>query len=117
MGLCFRMNLEIYLEIPRAGGIPRLSGLPRRRRIASIIMTGGHFATYVSGLHQPRYAQLLLNRKRLSVLEPVDRLVKQLNLFQPEALFRYTTMIELIAHRKLDGALRIRPLFLVDGGS
>jgi phenylacetate-CoA ligase len=46
---------------------------------------------------------------RLSVLTPLDEIVRALNAYEPEALLGYASIAALLAQEQLEGRLRIRP--------
>lgn len=82
----------------------------RRLRIAFYGATGGHFAgvTAVARLQQglPR---LLVDARSFEVNSPLSSAVEQLNTFQPDLLFGYTTALKLLAEQQNNGRLSISP--------
>jgi phenylacetate-coenzyme A ligase PaaK-like adenylate-forming protein len=84
-------------------------------RAALIAATGEHFATVASwrrlGGGSPWFAS-----RCLSVMEPLPRLVAELNAYQPAFVASYPTMLFLLAGEKSARRLTIAPACLWSGG-
>lgn len=86
--------------------------LVKKVRVALISVLNGHFITYVLFRMTPPIGKLVSRFSYLSVIEPVDKLVAELNQIQPNVLHCYPTMLEVLAHEQLAGRLRIQPWVL-----
>lgn len=87
-----------------------------RARIATIIATGGHFASSVvdarARVHWPR----LYGRNRtFSLMSPIPELVEALNDYRPAVVGTYPTALAVLAEEQAAGRLRIRPALLLSG--
>ena len=84
--------------------------LARRRRMAMVMATGGHFASAVAAarLKERRGKQVEV----LSAHMPMTELVARLNSFQPALLAPYASMAALLADEQEAGRLDIHPALL-----
>jgi phenylacetate-CoA ligase len=89
--------------------------LTRGTRAALVAATGDHFASIASWQRVCRSSPWIAARG-FSILEPLPRLVAELNDFQPAFLASYPTMLSLLADEQKAGRLRIEPLRLWSGG-
>jgi phenylacetate-coenzyme A ligase PaaK-like adenylate-forming protein len=79
-------------------------------RKASVIATGGHFATHaITERTRRRFPRLFRNDRTFSILTPLSRLVRELNEYQPTILTGYPNAIAVLAHESTAGRLRIAP--------
>ncbi|GGG51975.1 hypothetical protein GCM10011374_13380 [Kocuria dechangensis] len=109
------------LAYARSAGVlpPRLLGqvLARGARQAAVFAGGGHFLAATMFERRLRARPL---RRRIarwfSVLEPLPRLVAELNAFQPVLLGTYASALAVLAEEQEAGRLRIRPLVVASGG-
>ena len=76
-------------------------------RLATVVMTGGPYPAYTAALFTPPLHHLFVNHKVFSLLDPIDRIVKDLNEFQPYSMFCYPSLLELLAREQLEGRLNI----------
>jgi putative adenylate-forming enzyme len=78
----------------------------RRRKVAVISSTTPWHMSYVVGktLQSPWVSTL-----RLAATEPLERIVAQLNEWQPEVLVAYASMARLLAVEQLEHRLKVRP--------
>jgi phenylacetate-CoA ligase len=83
----------------------------RRIRVAFYGATGGHYAG-VTGLTamQRGLPRLFVNAKAFEVNTPLPHIVAQLNEFQPDVLFGYTTAIKMLGDEQRAGRLNVRPM-------
>jgi phenylacetate-coenzyme A ligase PaaK-like adenylate-forming protein len=82
--------------------------LPRRRIATVLAPSAAHMTWRISasmdfGLHR---------NLRLSVTQPMDELVRELNAFRPDNLAAYPSMAALLAEEQLAGRLKITPAFV-----
>jgi phenylacetate-coenzyme A ligase PaaK-like adenylate-forming protein len=87
--------------------------LLRGGRSALVAATGDHYASVASW---QRAARSEAARRVFSVLEPIDRLVVELNAFLPAFLASYPTTLALLADERRAGRLRITPDLVWAGG-
>ena len=86
-------------------------------RLALIAATGGHFAGVVSWERLRRnYPMLRASTRVMSVLQPLERLIDELNAFAPSLVASYPTTMILLAQARRSGHLRIRPASIWCGG-
>ena len=87
--------------------------LPRRRRVVTIAAARPLHVTY----RMSRALDVGLHRLlRLDATTPMEQLVEPLNRHQPEFLYSYPSILELLADEQLEGRLRISPSTLVSSG-
>ena len=84
-------------------------------RAALVIATGDHYAGISSWEHLRR-AFPALARRSFSVLDPLPKLVADLNEFRPAFLSGYPSVLALLAAERTAGRLRIAPALLWSGG-
>ncbi len=108
----------LTLRMAGAGGAGFVwRSLAGGERMAMIAATGGHFAGIVSWERQRKlHPWLSLRARAFSVLEPIDRLVAQLNDWQPALLSSYPTMLAVLAAEREAGRLHLNPSALWSGG-
>lgn len=89
----------------------------RRLRVAFYGATGGHYAgvTMVSRM-QRGLARLFLKARSFEVNSPLPSIVDELNLFQPDMLFGYTTALKILGEQQRQGILRINPVAIAASG-
>jgi phenylacetate-CoA ligase len=107
----WRIHLAGLLRVNEYIGLrPRV---PRRRRVATIV--SGH-AMHVTGQMSRGLDVGLYNLLRLDATTPVESMVAPLNRHQPEFLYGYPSILELLAAEQQAGRLRIAPSTLVSCG-
>lgn len=107
----WRTHLAGLLRVNEYIGLrPRL---PRRRRVATI--AAAH-AVHVTRRLSQSLDIGLHNMLRLDATTPVPELVGPLNRHQPEYLYSYPSILELLAAEQLDGRLRIAPSTIMSSG-
>jgi phenylacetate-CoA ligase len=91
--------------------------LVRGARQAAIFATGGHFVTTTMTARRLRRHPVRRRFSRfLSVLDPLPRLVGQLNAFRPALLASYASALAVLADEQRAGRLRISPIMIASGG-
>lgn len=98
------------LAVPYAWGL-----LARGGRAALIAATGDHFASIASWQRVCRGTPWP-NARAFSVMDPLARLVAELNDYAPAFLASYPTVLAQLADEKAAGRLRIAPACLWSGG-
>lgn len=78
----------------------------RRKRIAFIGLTDGHYAGVTLASDVPR---LMVNYTDVSVNEPISKTVEHLNEFQPDDLGGYPSGLAILASEQQAGRLNIKP--------
>lgn len=85
-----------------------------RLRRASVLATGGHFATYaITERIRRRFPRLFGGNRTFSVLTPLTQLVRELNEYEPTVLSGYPNAISVLAHEMTAGRLRIAPRVII----
>jgi phenylacetate-coenzyme A ligase PaaK-like adenylate-forming protein len=91
--------------------------LARAPRQAAVFATGGHFLSTTMFERRLRLAPFRKRTTRFfSVLDPLPRLVAQLNAFQPAMLGTYASALAVLTAEQESGRLRISPLVITSGG-
>lgn len=87
-----------------------------RARTATIIATGGHFASsVVEALVRSRHPGLAGRNRTFSLMTPLPALVRALNEFRPAVVGSYPTALAVLAGEQATGRLRIAPALLLSG--
>ena len=97
-----------------AGRLPLPENYPAgKTRIAFYVAANGHFETVSMASSMPKnvYDTLIL-----SLMEPVEQTLKQLNAFQPHRLTGYSSSVAQLAELALEGRLDICPQRIFVGG-
>ena len=90
--------------------------LRNRARTATIIATGGHFASsVVDALVRSRHPRLAGRNRTFSLMDPLPALVHGLNEFRPAVVGSYPTALAVLAAEQAAGRLRIAPALLLSG--
>ena len=90
--------------------------LRNRARTATIIATGGHFASsVVEALVRSRHPVLAGRNRTFSLMDPLPALVRGLNEFHPAVVGSYPTALAVLAGEQAAGRLRIAPALLLSG--
>jgi phenylacetate-CoA ligase len=85
-------------------------------RTATIIATGGHFASsVVDALVRSAHPRLYRRNRTFSLMEPIPALVDALNDFRPAVLGSYPTALAVLAEEQAAGRLRIAPALVLSG--
>jgi phenylacetate-coenzyme A ligase PaaK-like adenylate-forming protein len=80
----------------------------RRARLATVLMTGGPYPAYSAALFRPFFGQIFVNQKIFSLLDPIDKMVEELNRFQPDSIMSYPSLMEILAREQIAGRLDIK---------
>ncbi len=84
-------------------------------RSALVVATGDHFASITSWEHSRRLFPGVA-RRSFSVLDPLPKLIRDLNEFKPAFLSSYPSVLALLAAEKAAGRLHAAPALLWSGG-
>jgi phenylacetate-coenzyme A ligase PaaK-like adenylate-forming protein len=109
------------LAVRRSGGpyawLRHLATVLRRGvRFAAVVATGGHFAAAAgTALAQKGLAWPGQQYRAFSVLDPLPKLVRDLNAFQPTDLMGYASALTLLALEQRAGRLAIHPSSITSG--
>ncbi len=87
----------------------------RGGRAALIAATGDHFASIASWQRLTRNSPWIAARS-FSIMDPLPRLVRELNAYRPAFVASYPTMLALLADERKAGRLAIDPAGLWSGG-
>lgn len=86
---------------------------PAKSRIASVIATGAFVSSYAAferiRKQDMKHAHNLL---AISAWDPTDRMVAQLNAFEPDTLTGYPSVLAVLALERQQGRLKIKPQML-----
>lgn len=118
-----RDAVAVYLALAAARRIPSLLApgavlpfLAAAGRTATIVATGGHFASaVVESLARRRFPRISGRNRVYSLLDPLPDLVAALNRFRPAIVGSYPTALSLLAAEQAAGRLRIRPALALSG--
>ncbi len=107
--------IAVQLAGARLAGPYAWGLLAQGGRAALIAATGDHFASIASWQRVCR-GKPWPNARAFSVMDPLPRLVADLNAYQPAYLASYPTMLALLAEEQAAGRLHIAPTSLWSGG-
>ena len=118
-----RGAMSVYQGLLLARRLPTLIAagafrpfLGNRARTATIIATGGHFASSVmEALVRTRHPVLAARNRTFSLMAPLPALVRALNEFRPAVVGSYPTALAVLAGEQAAGRLRIAPALLLSG--
>ncbi len=118
-----RGAMSVYQGLLLARRLPTLISagairpfLGNRARTATIIATGGHFASsVVEALFRSRHPRLAGRNRTFSLMTPLPELVRALNEFRPAVVGSYPTALAVLAGEQEAGRLRIAPALLLSG--
>lgn len=111
----WEMNQAIHIQ--RSGREEKIfpyviTKLFKHVRIAIIIPVGGHYASLLMERVAPKLKSAYFKLKILSILDPVDKVIGELNEFQPDIVHCYPTYMEKLAYEKIKGKLKISPQYI-----
>ena len=115
--------MSVYLALLLARRLPTLLSFaafgPFARnlgRTATVIATGGHFASsVVDALVRSGHPRLYGRNRTFSLMEPIPALVGALNDFRPAVVGSYATALAVLAEEQAAGRLRISPALVLSG--
>jgi phenylacetate-CoA ligase len=107
--------IAVQLSATRLAGPYAWGLLARGGRAALIAATGDHFASIASWQRMCRGTPWP-NARAFSVMDPLARLVTELNAYQPAFLASYPTVLAQLAEEQAGGRLHIAPTCLWSGG-
>ena len=118
-----RGAMSVYQALLLARRLPTLIAagafrpfLRNRARTATIITTGGHFASsVVEALVRSRHPGLAGRNRTFSLMAPLPELVRALNEFRPAVVGSYPTVLAVLAGEQAARRLRIAPALLLSG--
>jgi phenylacetate-CoA ligase len=101
----------------QASVTPDLGFIPRRRRVAFLGATDGHYAG-VSMIGAIRFApfNLLYTGKFFEINAPLRDTIDGLNALQPDILLGYGSALGVLAENQLEGPLKIYPRMITNSG-
>lgn len=99
-------------ELPWTGAARALAG---GGRAGLVVATGGHFAA-IASWERMRRAFPHTPARSFSILEPIERLVADLNAFRPAFLAGYASVLSILAAEQRAGRLAIEPALAWSGG-
>ncbi len=112
---CFVFSHEAWIK--GASHSVRASSLGIRKRVAFIAATRGHFAGVSLMLAgNDGTNRLFFDVRTFDVGQPMEKIIEQLNVFQPEVLSGYARVLKLLGEAQEQGLLRIMPKQVGNGG-
>jgi phenylacetate-coenzyme A ligase PaaK-like adenylate-forming protein len=111
----FDALMAVHLEPLRFAAQHAWEFLAGGGRAALVVATGDHFASIASWQRLCQSSPWIAARG-FSIMDPLRRLVADLNDYRPVFLASYPTMLTLLAEEQKAGRLKIRPLHLWSGG-
>ena len=79
----------------------------RRIRLAYVIVTSGHMSTYAAARQTSEMQKAAVDQRFFSTSLPVERIVEELDEFQPDSLVCYPSTLEILAREQLAGRLHL----------
>ncbi len=80
---------------------------PSALKLACVLMDGGFAPSHANFLHQPAASRWFIELERISLRLPIQQIVDRLQAYQPQILFAYPSVLELLCHEALAGRLDI----------
>ncbi len=81
--------------------------MPSPLKFACVLLEGGFHPSFANFLHQPAASRWFIDVERISLREPTERIVERLQRCQPQVLFAYPSVLELLCHEVAAGRLDI----------
>jgi hypothetical protein len=110
-----RRDIDVFLADRTHIGDRYLGQFLKGGRAALVAATGDHFASIASWERVCRSGPGVAARG-FSIMEPLGRLVAELNAFAPAYLASYPTMLTVLAAERVAGRLRVTPTIIWSGG-
>jgi len=111
----FDALMAVHMDPVRFAALHSWDVLARGGRAALVAATGEHFAS-IASWQRASQSNPLMTARGFSILDPLPKLVRELNGYQPAFLASYPTMLALLAEEQEAGRLKIRPVRLWSGG-
>jgi phenylacetate-CoA ligase len=111
----FDALMAVHLDPMRFATQHSFELLARGGRAALVAATGDHFASIASWQRVCQNSPWIAARG-FSIMDPMPKVVADLNAYQPAFLASYPTMLALLAEEQQAGRLKIRPVRLWSGG-
>jgi phenylacetate-coenzyme A ligase PaaK-like adenylate-forming protein len=111
----FDALMAVHLELLHFAAEHSLELMTGGARAALVTATGDHFASVTSWQRICQSSPWIAARC-FSIMDPLRRLVADLNAYQPVFHASYPTMLALLAEEQIAGRLKIRPMHLWSGG-
>jgi len=111
----FDALMAVHLDPARLASQYSWDLLKHGGRVALVAATGDHFASIASWQRASQSSPWIAARG-FSIMDPLPRLVAELNDYQPAFLASYPTMLSLLAEEREAGRLGIEPVMLWSGG-
>ena len=101
--------------IAQVANTPSLGFIPRRKRLAFVGPTDGHYAG-ISMTGSVRFSpfNLLYTGRFFEINVPLATVVEGLNAFQPDVLVSYGSVLESLAEKQMEGVLKIHPRMITN---
>ena len=77
-------------------------------RYAAVLMDGGPYPAFTVALFSPDRHGIFVKEKIFSLMDPTADLVRKLNDFQPDSMFSYPSLLNILAREQMQGRLSIR---------
>ncbi len=90
--------------------------MKRKKKTAGIYAVGGFYLASGSMKYNQRRMPWRKNQLTINVLDPMDKIVQELNGFQPAMLGSYPSTLELLMREQKEGRLHISPVLIMPGG-
>ena len=89
---------------------------PRRLRVVSLLSPAANLGVASVIASAPKWARLFIEFRLVDIFEPWDRVIEELNEFQPDVVGSFPTILEQLADSRREGKLRIQPQTVRSGG-
>ena len=88
-----------------------------RFKMAAFLATGGHFLGYTTMVNRSKKSKWRQSLQKIySVFTPITDIVKKLNIFQPDIIGGYPTVMYILAKEQLKKRLSIHPYVITSAG-
>ena len=111
----FDALMAVHLDPVRFASQVAFDILARGGRAALVVATGDHFAS-IASWQRVCQGNPAISARGFSILEPLPKLVGELNRYRPAFLASYPTMLALLADEQNKGRLKLEPLNIWSGG-
>jgi phenylacetate-CoA ligase len=111
----FDALMAVHLSPRQVAGQFAWEFLARGGRAALVVATGDHFSSIASWQRVCRSSPGI-SARGFSILDPLAKLVAELNAYQPAFLAAYPTMLSLLADEQAAGRLKLELLNIWSGG-